>query len=445
MAAAAEAVPQIAALQSALRKARWRLIPLLSICYLVAFMDRANISFAQESLSRDLHFTPKVYGLGAGLFFLSYALCEIPSNRMLLRFGPRKWLARIMLTWGLIAAAMVFIHSTRSFYGMRLLLGIAEAGYFPGALFYLSQWFPATERARSISLFYMAFPLSGTVMGGVAGLLLRQNGRLGLAGWQWLFLVEALPAILLSVVVWFCLPEGPQTARWLSVEEREALTAELANDPVWMREAAHIGSGLRRALTSGRAWTISLFLFFTLGSYYALIFSLPTLLRELTGWNVGRVGYLVAGFGLAGAVAMVLVALHSDHTRERRWHIVVPAGVMTLAVLAAGLGFAGKAHMAGWGAVLALLVAVTAYYAMQGPGMGLPNMVFSGDAAAVAIAMLTMGGIAGGFVGPYWMGWMRESTGGYARGIGLLCVPCLLGGLLILALMRSISSESSEN
>src|ERR1700735_4628406 len=194
-------------LRSALRKARWRLIPLLSVCYLIAFMDRANISFASATMNRDLHFTPKIYGLGAGLFFLSYAACEIPSNRLLLRFGARRWLARIMLTWGLLAAGVVFIRTPWSFYSLRLLLGVAEAGYLPGALFYLSQWFPAAERARSISLFYIALPLSSTVMEGVAGLLLRQNGRMGLTGWQWLFLVEALPSIALSFVVWFCLPE----------------------------------------------------------------------------------------------------------------------------------------------------------------------------------------------------------------------------------------------
>jgi ACS family tartrate transporter-like MFS transporter len=176
----AAAVPQDA-LQSALRKARWRLIPLLSVCYLVAYMDRVNISFAAETMNRDLHFTPKTYGLGAGLFFLTYALCEIPSNRLLLRFGARRWMARIMLTWGLLAAAMVLVRTPRNFYTLRMLLGMAEAGYFPGVIFYLSQWFPKGERARAISLFYIAFPLSTALMGSIAGVLC---GRVG--GWGWL-------------------------------------------------------------------------------------------------------------------------------------------------------------------------------------------------------------------------------------------------------------------
>jgi ACS family tartrate transporter-like MFS transporter len=417
-------------LASALRKARRRLIPLLSICYLVAYMDRANISFAAESMNRDLHFSPKVYGLGAGLFFVTYALCEIPSNRMLLRFGARRWLARIMLTWGLIAVAMMFISGARSFYGMRMLLGIAEAGYFPGAIFYLSQWFPAQERARSISWFYIALPLSNFVMGGAAGFLLRQNGRFGLAGWQWLFLVEGLPAVAMSAVVWFALPDGPATAKWLDVPERQALVEELATDPARKHEHLPHGAGLRLALTSGRVWTIGLLFFLTLGSQYALTFSLPMILRELTGWTAGQVGYLVAGIGVLGAVSMLATAASSDRSGERRLHVMVPCAVMGVAYLAAGV------HLAGWGAVVALVVVMVSFYAMQGPLLGLPTMILSGEAAAVAIAIMTMCGIAGGFVGPYFTGWMREATGGYAAGLWALCIPSFLASGCMALLMR---------
>jgi ACS family tartrate transporter-like MFS transporter len=253
----------VGVLESAIGKARWRLIPLLSVCYLVAYMDRVNISFAAESMNRDLHFTPSIYGLGAGLFFLTYALCEIPSNRLLLHFGARRWLARIMLTWGLLAVGMAFVRSQGSFYGMRMLLGVAEAGYFPGVIFYLAQWFPKAERAKAISLFYIAFPLSSVVMGGLAGVLLRQSGRLGLAGWQWLFVVEGLPAVLLSAAVWFARPDAPASATWLSVEERAAVAEEMAHTEV----AVHGGAGyLRAALTSRYVWGFGLFFFFTLGS-----------------------------------------------------------------------------------------------------------------------------------------------------------------------------------
>jgi ACS family tartrate transporter-like MFS transporter len=418
------------ALASALGKARRRLIPLLSLCYLVAYMDRVNISFAAESMNRALHFSPKVYGLGSGLFFVTYALCEIPSNRMLLRFGARRWLARIMLRWGLLAAGMMFISGTRSFYGMRMLLGVAEAGYFPGVIFYLSQWFPARERARSISWFYISLPLSNVVMGGAAGLLLRQQGRLGLAGWQWLFLVEGIPAIVLSVVVWKALPDGPASASWLTVEERQALTDELASEPSRKHEQLAHGAGLRLALTSGRVWTIGLFFFLSLGSLYALTFSLPTILGELTGWNAAWVGYLVAGIGALGALVMLANAASSDRTGERRLHIIVPCTLMGLAFLVAGL------HLRGWGAVAALAVAMCCYYAMQGPALGLPTMSFSGEAAAVAIATMTMCGIVGGFVGPYFTGWMRETTGGYAAGLEALCLPLLLASACTALLLR---------
>jgi len=434
-------------LSSALGKARWRLIPLLSICYLVAYIDRANVSFAAETMNRDLHFSPTVYGLGAGLFFLSYALCEIPSNRMLLRFGPRRWLSRIMITWGLLAVAMVFIRGPKSWYGMRLLLGFAEAGYFPGAIFFLSQWFPAAQRARVISLFYIAFPLSSVVMGAAAGSLLGLNGKMGLAGWQWLFLIEGLPAVLLSVVVFTQLPDDPAGAQWLSEPEREALVAELANDPVRRRDAlAHVSesrhgapsaSGLRTALTSGRSWAIALYFFCTLGSNYALSFSLPLILKDLTGGNAAEVGYVVAGVGLLGAVAMLWTAAHSDRTGERTWHIVAPALVMGAALLVAGL------HLRGWGAVVALAVGTAGFFAMQGPLLGLPTMLFSGEAAAVSIAMLTMGGVFGGFVGPYWTGWIREVTGGYGLAIGALCAPCWLGAAMMLSLMKRIPKSAS--
>jgi ACS family tartrate transporter-like MFS transporter len=407
-AVAAEVYPP--ALVSALKKARWRLIPLLSICYLVAYIDRANVSFAA-------------------------------SNRMLLRFGPRRWLARIMVTWGLLAAAMVFIRGPYSWYGMRLLLGFAEAGYFPGAIFYLSQWFPAAQRARTISLFYIAFPLSNVVMGAAAGSLLGLNGKLGLAGWQWLFLIEGLPAILLSAVIFTQLPDTPKTAKWLSGDEREALETELANDPVRLRDAAQAGphtSGLWTALRSGKSWAIALYFFFTLGSNYALSFSLPLILKDLTGGDAGHVGYVVAGVGLAGAVAMLLNAMHSDRTGERCWHIVAPAVVMGAALLAAGL------HLQGWGAVAALAIGTAGFFAMQGPLLGLPTMIFSGEAAAVSIAMLTMGGVFGGFVGPYWTGWIREATGGYGIAIGALCIPCWLGAAMMLLLMRRMPQQASR-
>src|SRR5277367_6883206 len=216
--------------QSAVRKASWRLIPLIALGYGTAFMDRINISFASLQMNRDLHFSATVYGFGAGLFFLSYAVCEVPSNLLLVRFGARRWLARIMFTWGLLAISMMFVKTAPQFYIVRFLLGMAEAGFFPGVVYYLMQWFPPERRARAISGFYVSLPLSSVVMGGVAGALLNLQGRLGLAGWQWLFLVEGLPAIVLAVIFLVHLPDTPADAKWLHPEERRWLLAQIHAD-----------------------------------------------------------------------------------------------------------------------------------------------------------------------------------------------------------------------
>jgi ACS family tartrate transporter-like MFS transporter len=417
-------------LESGLRKARWRLLPLLSMCYLVAYMDRANISFAAKTMNHDLGFSPKTYGLGAGLFFLSYALCEVPSNRLMLRFGARRWLARIMFTWGLLAAAMVFVKTPHSFYGARLLLGCAEAGYFPGALYFLSQWFPRATRGRAISLFYCALPISTIVMGSLAGALLGMDGLLGLRGWQWMFLVEAAPAVVLSVVVWFCLPDDVASARWLSGGEKQAIEAELARDHAAL---GGLEGSLWAAVRNGRVWLLGLVYFFELGISYAITFSLPTVLGQSTGWSAGPVGYLIAWAGVGGAALMLGGAWMSDKSERPQRYVV--GGFLLMCVGALGAGV----HLSGWSGAAMLLFVMLSYYAIQAPMLRVMTTIVPGRAAALAIGTANMCGIAGGFAGPYWMGWMRESTGGYAAGIGALCVPCLLAAALMLVLMKPAS------
>jgi len=415
-------------LQSGLRKARWRLLPLLSICYLVAYMDRANISFAAKTMNRDLHFSPQTYGLGAGLFFLSYALCEVPSNRLMLRFGARRWLSRIMLTWGLLAGAMVLVRSVHEFYGARLLLGCAEAGYFPGALYFLSQWFPRATRGRAISLFYVSLPISTIVMGGLAGALLGLDGRLGLRGWQWMFLVEAVPAVVLSVVIWFGLPENLASARWLSGEERQAIAEELERDHI--AEGGANEGNIWDALRNRRVWVLGVVYFFELWMLYAITFSLPIVLGQSTGWNAARVGYLIAWTGVAGAALMVGGAWMSDRSLRPQRYVLSGFLLMAVGALAAGL------HLSGWSGAGALLFVMLSFYSIQAPMLRVMTTIVPGKGAALAIGTANMCGIAGGFVGPYWMGWMRELTGGYAFGIGALCVPCLLAAVLMMWLMR---------
>ena len=416
---------------SAIRKAAWRLIPLIALGYGAAYMDRVNISFASLTMNRDLGLSASTYGFGAGLFFVSYALCEIPSNLLLVRFGPRRWLARIMLTWGVLAMGMMLVRRPWEFYTMRFLLGVAEAGYFPGVVYYLTEWFPPEWRARVISRFYIALPLSSTVMGSLAGALLGLNGRLGLRGWQWLFLVEGLPPLVLGCLFLAVLPNRPEDAAWLTAGERASLARMLEPGRQGHAPAGHALADLKTALTDARVWLLGLFFLCILTVLYGWAFSAPTILAGLTGWSVGNVGWLIAGMGLLGAAAMLVVAQHSDKTRERTWHVMVPCLVMSVAFLAGG-----STHLA-WLAVPAFAVTVMAYNAAQGPVLALPAAFLSGRASAVGYAAITAIGVAGGFVGPYWMGRARDLTGDYRHGLLTLALPSAAAAAIVFYLGRS--------
>jgi ACS family tartrate transporter-like MFS transporter len=400
----------------ALRKASWRMIPLLGVGYGIAYMDRINISFASLQMNRDLHFSAAVYGFGAGLFFLSYAACEVPSNLLLCRFGARRWLARIMLTWGLLAMAMMLVRTPVQFYVMRFLLGVAEAGFFPGVIFYLSEWFPAQVRARVISRFYIALPLSSTVMGAVAGPLLHLQGRLGLAGWQWLFLLEGLPSVLFSVVLWRLLTDKPKDAEWLSVEERAWLMREMASEHAEGGHGEDIGSALRDA----RVWQIGGIMLCMLTTAYAYQLSSPAILERATGLGVTAVGWLVSGAGLLGAVAMLGNAAHSDRTGERRWHVVVPFLLMVVAFAVSGL------LRTPWVVVAGLTVGYVCNVGLQTPLLALPGTFLKGRSMAAGIAAMNTVGMMGGFIGPWAMGLVKDHTGEYRMGLAALAVPSLV-------------------
>ena len=440
--------------RATLRRAGWRLIPLLSVCYVVASMDRANVSYAALQMNRDLHFNASVYGFGAGVFFISYAACELPSNYLLLRFGARRWLARIMLTWGLLAASMMFVRSPASFYTLRFLLGMAEAGFFPGVIYYLSIWFPQDMRSRAISRFYIAYPLSNVVMGLVAGSLLSLNGRLGLKGWQWLFFIEALPAIGLAAVIFFVLPDGPETALWMRPEERAWLLRRLRKDAQQMQaRAENVRLPQRRTDaggTSGRAdertlvavlrdarvALIGLFYFCTLGSFYAFSFSAPAIFLSVTGGSTNQAGLLIAGIALLGALAMLLVSQYSDRTQKK----ILPV-VLSSLLMAVGFAVSGRAHSA-LVALPSLALATVSFYAMQGPALSLITTFLEGPSAALGIAAINTLAIFGGFVGPNWMGWSIARSGDYRWGMSLLCLPCAAGaGLILMLRARSVSEK----
>jgi ACS family tartrate transporter-like MFS transporter len=415
---------------SALAKASWRLLPLLGLAYGVAYMDRVNISFAAVRMNADLHFSATVYGLGGGLFFLAYALFEVPSNLALARVGARRWLARIMLTWGLLAAGMMFVRTPLSFYVMRFLLGAAEAGFFPGAVYYLMGWFPARHRGRAISRFYVAFPLSSVFMGAVAGTLLGLQGRLGLAGWQWLFLMEGLPAVVLSVVFLRWLPDGPETASWLSVAEKawiaRSLAAETAADPG--RAAGHGAGGLREAFMNPMVLAMGVVNLLYLGAGYAFSLSGPTLLEGATHLGIANVGYLIALGGLLGGASMLAAAWNADRIGERHLHVALPLA----------LEAAGYAMMAFWrsptGMIAGYLTTAVAHAAAAAVFWLIPTDLLRGRSAAVGVAAINAIGMIGSFLGPWAWGVARDATGGFQAGLASLPLVYLLAAGVILAL-----------
>ncbi len=429
-AAVIEARESEAAARSALRKASLRLLPLLGLGYAVAYIDRVNISFAALQMNHDLGFSATTYGLGAGLFFLTYATLEVPSNLLLTRFGARRWLARIMLTWGLISMAMVFVRTPWHFYALRLLLGAAEAGFFPGVIFYLTQWFPREHRCRAVSRFYIALPLSSVFMGVIAGTLLNMQGKLGLAGWQWLFLLEGIPALLMGVVFFTMLPDTPAQAKWLTEEERAGLQAMLGRGDGG--ETTHAAGAVGAALRDGRVWLLGLFLFATMISIYGYIFVAPALLQQVTGWRVAQVGYLIAVIGVLAAVSMLTIGWSSDRRGEKFWHIMGPTLVMLAGFLAVGV-----LHNAALVVVAAACI-VIAHNSLQVPFLALAPSFLRGKTAAAGIAAVNSIALVGGFVGPRWMGGIVDLTGSYQRGMLTMALPVFVSCGLLLALFRKV-------
>ncbi|HEY8256431.1 MAG TPA: MFS transporter [Gemmatimonadales bacterium] len=411
--------------QSALRKVTRRLLPFLFLLYIVCFLDRVNIGFAALQMNHDLGFSPAVYGFGAGIFFLGYVLFEVPSNLMLARVGARRWIARIMITWGIIASAMMFVRGPLSLFALRFLLGAAEAGFFPGMIYYLSGWFPAAERARAIARFMVAIPLSGVVGGPLSGALLDLNGRWGLAGWQWLFLLEGLPAVALGVVVLRRLSDRPEDAAWLTPAERAAISIRLRQE----HEQCEQGLSVRQALANGTIWRLALL--FMVGNafgVYVLGLWLPQIVRDVSGLGNLGVGMLSAVPNLVAAVAMVLVGSHSDRSGERPLHLAVAA-------TAAAVGLGVSASLGSTAVVIfGLSVAAAGLLSMHGPFWPLPSTFLSGSAAAAGIALITSVANLGGFLGPYAMGLLKGHTGSFRSGLLLLALMSVVGGILAVRL-----------
>jgi MFS transporter, ACS family, tartrate transporter len=396
-----------------------RLIPFMFLLYIVSYLDRINVGFAALQLNRALNFDPAVFGLGAGIFFIGYFIFEIPSNLIMQRVGARVWMARILITWGVISSAMMFVNGVFGFYALRFLLGVAEAGFFPGMILYLTYWFPAEARGRAIARFMTATAIAGVVGGPVSGMLLRLGGVAGLAGWQWLFLVEGIPAIILGFVVFAVLPDAPQEARWLSDSEKAWITARLAQE----REAkqAHGHSTLSQALGSGRVWTLAFIYFAVVMSFYGIGLWLPQIVQTLSGFSELLVGFLSAIPYLAASIAMVIIGRNSDRTGERRWHVAGSA-------LAGAGGLVAAAFLKGPAAELAALsLAAVGIWGTMGPFWAMSSESLTGTGAAAGIALINSIGNLGGFLGPYLVGVVRSRTNNFSFALLALAVWPALG------------------
>lgn len=402
----------------------WRLVPFLFLLYIVAYLDRINVGFAALQMQAQLHFDDEVYGLGAGIFFAGYFLFQVPSNLMLERLGARRWIAALMMVWGVISSCMALVDSPRSFYVLRFLLGAAEAGFFPGVILYLRNWFPAAARARTVARFMTAAPLSGVVGGPISGALLDLQNVGGLMGWQWMFLMEGLPAVLLGGAVLWYLADRPQEASWLPEDQRAWLVAALERE----RQA---GEGERpasplAAFRNGRVWLLAIVYFALNNCSYGISLWLPTVIRSLSKLGNVWIGVLSAIPYLVAAVGMVLVGLHSDRTGERRWHLAGSALVGAVALL---LG----AHATTIGpAILAISVGVLGVFSMMGPFWATASGLMRGASAAAGIALINSIGNLGGFTGPYVVGLLRTSTGGFRGGLLVVGAALLVSGCVSL-------------
>jgi D-galactonate transporter len=400
-----------------------RLLPFLFLCYVVAYLDRVNVGFAKLQMQADLHLSDTVYGLGAGIFFLGYFLFEVPANLMMLRVGARRWIARIMASWGLVSAAMLFADSAASFYLMRFLLGVAEAGFFPGVILYLTYWYPAQRRARIVAIFMSGVAVAGVAGGPLSGWIMSHfDGHGGLAGWQWLFLLEGLPAVLLGVLTLALLDDGIDDANWLDDEEKALLKHELAGDG-----APRAPWGLRHVFGSSRVWILALIYFLLVMGLYGVGFWLPQLIRNTGVQDVLDIGLLTAiPYGIA-ALTMIAAARHSDRSGERRWHVAL-AAFAGAAGLLASTQYANNPLLA----LAALSVATAGILSAFPVFWSIPTAMLGGSAAAAGIAMINSLGNLAGFVSPYLVGAIKDATHSTANGITLLAVSLAAGGALVL-------------
>ncbi|MCE7533025.1 MFS transporter [Acinetobacter nosocomialis] len=410
--------------KSAYRKIAFRLMPFLMLCYFCAYLDRVNVGFAKLQMMSDLQFSEAVYGLGAGIFFIGYFLCEVPSNIVLHKVGARRWIARIMITWGILSGCFAFVQTEWQFYTLRFLLGVAEAGLAPGLLLYLTYWFPSYRRARMTVLWFIAIPISGMIGGPLSGLIMdRMSGVHGWFGWQWMFVIEAIPTVLVGLLVLAVLKDSVQDANWLTQDEKNLVKQELAQDN--QHKEGH--ASVKEFIADKRLWLLAGIYFCVVMGQYAITFWLPTLIRNSGISDNWHIGLLTSLPYMCAIVVMILAGRSGDHFQERRWHLIIPMCAGALALTFATL-FASNLTLS----LICLCIAASGVLTASSLFWMLPTNFLGGVSAAAGIAAVNSFANFAGFCSPYLIGWITTNTGSNAIGMFLITAVLIFGASLVL-------------
>jgi len=430
--AAAEATSAIE--RRTIAKVSWRLLPLVALAYCIAYIDRSNISFAALTMNKDLGFSAYIYGWGAGIFFFGYFLFEIPSNLILEKVGARIWIARIMITWGIISGLTALITGTTSFLIIRFLLGAAEAGFFPGMILYLTYWFPAEYRGRVISTLFIAQPVANAAASIASAAILDMDGMLGIKGWQWIFIIEAIPAVLLGLVILRIMTDRPGHADWLAEDERVWLQARLDGESRQVESTGRMT--WTKALADPRVVALSLIYLMSVTANYGIVFFMPQIIKGI-GLSNMMTGLLSSLPYVVGTVGLLAWGWSSDRNKERRWHLIVASTVGAL-----GLAFAGWSGASYW-ALLGMSAATVGIYGSRAAFWPMPSLFLTGTAAAGAIAMINAVGNLGGYVGPFVVGWIKDSTQSFGAGLYFLAACSLMAAVITFFAARAAGDPAA--